>query len=35
MPEACLAQGLFEPVDRVAQLAAWPAVYQLGVAWSQ
>lgn len=33
--KACLAQGVFKPVDQAAQLAAWQAVYQLGAAWSQ
>jgi amidase len=33
--EACLAQGVFKPVDQAAQLAAWVAVYQLGAAWGQ
>jgi len=32
---ACLAQGVFNPVDQAAQLAAWVAVYQLGAAWTQ
>jgi amidase len=35
MVKACLAQGVFKPVDQMAQLAAWQAVYQLGAAWSQ
>jgi len=32
---ACLAQGVFKPIDHVAQLAVWQAVHQLGAAWSQ
>jgi amidase len=33
--EACLAQGVFKPVDQAAQLEAWIAVYRLGAAWAQ
>jgi amidase len=32
---ACLAQGVFKPVDQAAQLAAWVGVHQLGAAWSR
>jgi amidase len=32
---ACLEQGVFKPVDQAAQLAAWVAVYQAGIAWGQ
>ena len=33
--DACLGQGVFKPVDQAAQLGAWVAVYQLGVAWGR
>ena len=33
--DACLEQGVFKPVDQAAQLAAWVAVYQAGIAWGQ
>ena len=33
--EACIATGVFTPVDQAAQLHAWIAVYQLGAAWAQ
>ncbi len=33
--EACIATGVFTPVDQAAQLHAWAAVYQLGAAWAQ
>lgn len=32
---ACLAQGVFKPVDQGAQLKAWIGVHQIGAAWSQ
>jgi amidase len=32
--DACLAKGVFKPVDRPAQLAAWVTAYQLGAAWA-
>ena len=32
---ACLAQGVFKPVDQAAQLAVWVAVYKLGAALGQ
>jgi amidase len=31
--DACIATGVFTPVDQAAQLAAWVAVYGLGAAW--
>ena len=33
--DACIATGVFSPVDQAAQLHAWVAVYQLGAAWGQ
>ena len=33
--DACVAKGVFKPVDRAAQLAAWVGAYQLGAAWTQ
>ena len=33
--DACLATGVFKPVDQAGQLAAWVAVYQLGAAWTR
>jgi amidase len=33
--EACLAQGVFKPVDQTAQRAAWTEVYQHSAAWNQ
>lgn len=33
--KACLAQGVFKPVDQAAQLATWIAVHELGTAWTQ
>jgi amidase len=33
--DACIATGVFKPVDQAAQLHAWVAVYQLGAAWAQ
>jgi len=33
--EACLAQGVFKPVDQTAQRAAWAEVYQHSAAWNQ
>ena len=32
---ACLAQGLFKPVDQAAQLAVWVGVHKIGAAWVQ
>jgi len=32
---ACLAQGVFKPVDQAAQLATWVAVYGHGAAWTR
>jgi amidase len=32
--DACLAKGVFKPVDQPAQLAAWVAAYGLGAAWA-
>jgi amidase len=32
--DACIATGVFSPVDQAAQLHAWVAVYQLGAAWA-
>ena len=32
---ACLAQGLFKPVDQAAQLAVWVGVHKIGAAWGQ
>jgi amidase len=32
--DACIATGVFTPVDQAAQLHAWVAVYQLGAAWA-
>jgi amidase len=33
--DACTAQGVFKPVDQMAQLAAWEAIYQLAASWGQ
>lgn len=33
--DACIAQGVFKPVDQAAQLAAWIAGYQIGSGWGQ
>ena len=32
---ACLAQGLFKPVDQAAQLAVWVGVHKIGATWGQ
>ncbi len=32
---ACLAHGVFRPVDQSAQTATWIAVHQLGAAWAR
>src|SRR5262249_25564449 len=31
---ACVAQGVFKPVDQAKQLATWTAIHQIGAAWS-
>ena len=33
--DACIAKGVFKPVDQASQLATWVAVYALGAAWGQ
>jgi amidase len=33
--DACIASGVFKPVDQAAQLAAWVAAYGLAAAWAQ
>lgn len=33
--DACIAQGVFKPVDQAAQLAAWVAAYRIGASWGQ
>ena len=33
--DACLAQGVFKPIDQKAQQATWRAIYDHGTAWTQ
>jgi amidase len=32
--DACLAKGVFKPVDQAAQLGSWVAAYRLGATWA-
>jgi amidase len=33
--QACIAKGVFKPVDQAKQLATWIAVHKIGAAWAQ